>query len=208
MRSMISFIDIGGGFWPPAGEWLQEAGTVGGQIRLATSDRFWPSDMKHYRVPSLPIESFAGAIGDAVAKYIYPLVKCRIYTEPGRWLCNDAVHILVTVADKKGEDVIITDGGTNAVGWERFEVDYFPVINLTRPGLTEHECAIYGSLCTPHDIWGYSYFGDGIERGDLLLIPTQGAYTYCLRQHFIKPLPKFAELGSGKLFEHPEQGRV
>jgi diaminopimelate decarboxylase len=75
------------------------------------------------------------------------------------------------------------------VGWERYESDYFPVLNLSRPSLQEQPCHILGSLCTPHDVWGTSYFGAGIEPGDILMIPTQGAYTYSLRQHFIKPLP-------------------
>jgi diaminopimelate decarboxylase len=104
------------------------------------------------------------------------------------------MHILLTVIDKKADDLVITDGGTNAVGWERFETDYFPVINLTRPGPNENPCMIAGSLCTPHDIWGYGYWGEGIEPGDALLVPSQGAYTYSLRQHFIKPVPAVVRL--------------
>jgi len=34
--------------------------------------------------------------------------------------------------------------------------------------------------------------GEGIEPGDILMIPTQGAYTYSLRQNFIKPIPEVA----------------
>jgi diaminopimelate decarboxylase len=194
--SAIDFIDIGGGYWPTQGEWLQEAGTTEGRVRNAIESNEWPSDGRHYRLPSTPIEEFAAQIGSAIRTHIFPHVRCTIYTEPGRWLCNDTMHILLTVVDKKADDIVITDGGTNAIGWERFETDYFPVINLTRPSTEEHQCAVYGSLCTPHDIWGYSYFGDGIERGDILLIPTQGAYTYSLRQKFIKPLPKLVTVGS------------
>ena len=112
--------------------------------------------------------------------------------EPGRWICNDAMHLLMTVVDKKEEDLVITDAGTNTVGWERFENDYFPVINLSRPALVEKKCNVLGSLCTPHDVWGYAYWGEDIKVGDILMIPTQGAYTYSLRQNFIKPLPQVA----------------
>ena len=100
------------------------------------------------------------------------------------------MQLLFSVVDKKASDLVITDAGTNAVGWERFESDYFPVLNLTRPALRENPCTIVGSLCTPHDVWGYSYWGSGLEEGDVLLIPMQGAYTYSLRQEFIKPLPQ------------------
>jgi diaminopimelate decarboxylase len=68
------------------------------------------------------------------------------------------------------------------------------VLNLSRPALHENACVVMGSLCTPHDVWGYTYWGDGIEPGDRLLIPTQGAYTYSLRQHFIKALPAVVHL--------------
>ena len=46
------------------------------------------------------------------------------------------------------------------------ETDYFPVVNLTRPALEEKPCHILGSLCTPHDVWGYAYWGDDILPGE------------------------------------------
>ena len=186
-RSMIEFVDIGGGFWPSQGEWLQSDGTP-----KSSPDTIIPlpiHGIRHYKRPSTAIQDFADQIAQAVRTHLFPYVSCRICAEPGRWLCNDAMHLLLTVVDKKAKDLVITDAGTNAVGWERFETDYFPVINLSRPELKEHECYILGSLCTPHDVWGYAYWGKDIQPGDVLLIPTQGAYTYSLRQEFIKPLP-------------------
>lgn len=167
------FIDIGGGYWPPQGEWL-------------VSEKV----LTHYKIPGTPLEEFAERLEKAIREEFFPLSAPRICFEPGRWICNDAMHILVTVIDKKAHDLVITDAGTNAIGWERFETDYFPVLNLTRSSMEERPCHILGSLCTPHDVWGYAYFGKTIAEGDILMIPTQGAYTYSLRQHFIKPLPK------------------
>ncbi|MFX0198944.1 MAG: diaminopimelate decarboxylase family protein [Candidatus Hodarchaeota archaeon] len=187
-RREIEFIDIGGGYWPPQGEWLHAAGTPEGTLREALGDPVG-SDEDHYCLPATPIEEFAHQIGIEIHKHLFSLVPCRICLEPGRWICNDAMHLLITVVDKKAPDLVITDAGTNALGWERFETDYFPVLNLTRPSLKEKRCHILGSLCTPRDVWGHMYFGDGIEPGDILMIPTQGAYTYSLRQNFIKPLP-------------------
>ena len=194
-RELIKFIDIGGGYWPPQGEWLQWAGTSKGRLHQALLNTSFPST-EHYKLSSSSITTFATKIGAAVQRHVAPYVDCLFYAEPGRWLCNDAMHILLTVVDKKSEDLVITDGGTNIIGWERFETDYFPVINLSRPSKSEHKCFILGSLCTPHDVWGYGYFGKGIEPGDLLLIPNQGAYTYSLRQEFIKPLPDVVALYS------------
>ena len=192
-RELIKFIDIGGGYWPPQGEWLQWSGTPKGRLYQALLNSASPST-EHYKLPSAPISIFAEKIGAAIQRHVAPYVDCRFYAEPGRWLCNDAMHILLTVVDKKAEDLVITDGGTNIIGWERFETDYFPIINLSRPSKSEHKCFVLGSLCTPHDVWGYGYFGKGIEPGDRILVPNQGAYTYSLRQEFIKPLPEVVAL--------------
>ena len=190
----LEFLDIGGGYWPPRGEWLHFSATPQGRItQLALPDIRQPH---RYRYPAEPLEIFAREIGQALRQHIFPYVECEVFTEPGRWLVNDSMHILLTVVDKKAEDLVIVDGGTNIVGWERFETDYFPVINLSRPSLMERSCFIFGSLCTPHDVWGYAYFGDRIEPGDILMVPSQGAYTYSLRQTFIKPLAQVFPLQS------------
>jgi len=151
-----------------------------------------PDVSSRFCLESRLIDAFAQEIAASLKASLPKALNCRICLEPGRWLCHEAVHLLITVVDVKADDLVITDAGTNAVGWERFEQDYFPVINLTRPGVEEHPCAVLGSLCTPHDVWSYSYHGTTIRQGDLLLIPTQGAYTYSLRQNFIKPLPNVA----------------
>jgi diaminopimelate decarboxylase len=103
------------------------------------------------------------------------------------------MHILLKVIDKKDPKTVITDGGTNLLGWERPLTEYIPVINLTRPSLKERAVKVFGSLCTPHDIWGMSVFGDTVEEGDILLVPDQGAYTYSLRQSFIKPIARVVQ---------------
>jgi diaminopimelate decarboxylase len=187
-RQALTFIDIGGGYWPEQGEWLLPRATARGRL---LEDLGRPADpgRVHYCMPSMPIETFALEIAAAVRSHLTPIAPCRICLEPGRWICHDAMHLLISVVDKKAPDLVITDAGTNAVGWERFESDYFPVLNLTRPALEERPCHVLGSLCTPHDVWGTMYFGEAIEPGDILMIPTQGAYTYSLRQNFIKPLP-------------------
>lgn len=184
----LNFLDIGGGFWPKEGEWLHAAVTPAGRLRHWSEPEALPGT-DHRCYGALSVHDFAKGIRAALDREIYPTWKPRIYLEPGRWICHSGMHILLTVVDKKAADLVVTDGGTNIVGWERYEHDYFPVINLTRPSLREKTCLIAGSLCTPHDIWGYHYFGEDIEAGDKLLIPYQGAYTYSLRQNFIKSLP-------------------
>ncbi|MFH1837263.1 MAG: decarboxylase [Candidatus Omnitrophota bacterium] len=183
----IKFIDIGGGYWPVQGEWMQPSATPEGRLKQFIDPG--PEKMEHYCVPSAEIGEFSRCLSKALKENVLKHVDCTVYLEPGRWISHEAMHILVKVVDKKADDIIICDGGTNMIGWERYETDYFPVINLSQPSLDERSCMIFGSLCTPHDLWGYSYFGEDINPGDVLLIPTQGAYTYSLRQEFIKPIP-------------------
>lgn len=184
----LGFLDIGGGYWPSDGEWL------------LTEERPSPEDAislrGHRSLEAAPIDDFAREISRALHEQVFPLASPVVYAEPGRWIVNDAMHILIRVADRKADDLVIADAGTNIVGWERYETDYVPVINLSRPSLEERPCLIAGSLCTPHDVWGWSYFGDGIEPGDVLLLPRQGAYTWSLRQHFIKPAAEVVQLTS------------
>ncbi|MBU0571842.1 MAG: decarboxylase [Candidatus Omnitrophica bacterium] len=184
----INFIDIGGGYWPVQGEWIQPCATQEGRLKQCIEPGI-PEGMEHYGISSAPIGEFARRLAKALEEHVLKYVDCTIYLEPGRWISHEAMHILVKVVDKKAYDTVICDGGTNMIGWERYETDYFPVINLSQPSLDEHPCMIFGSLCTPHDLWGYSYFGSDIGPGDILLIPMQGAYTYSLRQEFIKPIP-------------------
>lgn len=192
-RRGIEFVDIGGGFWPPDGEWLHrpDGAPLGEAVLAAAVGR---ELLPHHARPAVPIEQFAAAIAETFTRVIRPHVDARLCAEPGRWLCHEGLHILFTVVDRKGPDLVITDAGTNAVGWERYEQDYFPVINLSRPDAAEHPCLVLGSLCTPHDVWGLAYCGSDIAPGDVLLLPCQGAYTYGLRQEFIKPLPRTAVL--------------
>ena len=187
----LEFIDLGGGYWPEHGEWLRSGGTEAGMLRnLLMPEK--PDTTSRYIMESTDIETFAGEIAAALRRSLPKQVACRFFIEPGRWLCHQNMHILMTVVDVKADDMIITDAGTGAVGWERYEHDYFPVINLSSPGSVEHQCGIFGPLCTPHDVWGYSCFGGRAGQGDVLLVPAQGAYTYSLRQEFIKPLPGIA----------------
>lgn len=197
LRQTLRFVDVGGGYWPEPGEWLQNAATPNGILQTALEEPH-TEPCEHYQRPASSIEEFARRITMALSAQIPSDVPFALCLEPGRWLCHEAMHMLLTVTDVKAPDVVITDGGTNAIGWERFEVDYFPVINLTHPGLQERECLVAGSLCTPHDLWGYSYFGEKMVEGDVLLVPYQGAYTYSLRQEFIKPLPNSAVLAESE----------
>ena len=196
-RASIKFLDLGGGFMPYKTEgihpWSTKQGAVINAIAKASNKQIDFSD-SYYFEKTATLEEYAKSISNAVNTYIAPNLSCDIFVEPGRILSSYAMHILLKVADVKSTKKIITDGGINIIGWEKFEEYYAPVLNLTHPSTTEIPCTIFGSLCTPDDIWGYSCFASKMETDDILLIPYQGAYTYTFRQEFIKSLPNVVKL--------------
>jgi len=203
----FKFLDIGGGFWPEQGEWLNPQNTLKGKLiqLLKPGARF---RSRHYYRKSSPLDHFASEIAAALSLQGPPLSDLEIWMEPGRWISTPAMHILLKVIDKKDSRTVITDGGINLLGWERPLTEFVPVINLTKPSLKEVPLKIFGSLCAPYDIWGTSVFGNGIDTGDILVIPDQGSYTYSLRQSFIKPLSKVIRYNGSFLEEVASRGKV
>jgi diaminopimelate decarboxylase len=114
----LHFLDIGGGFWPEQGEWLNPENTLRGKI-LQLLDSNYPFRRKHYLLGAKPLHDFAAQIASALLKQGPPLSLVEVWMEPGRWIANPAMHILLTVVDKKDARTVITDGGTNLLGWER-----------------------------------------------------------------------------------------
>ena len=188
-KKRIEFIDIGGGYWPEEGEWI--LADTAEEMKLNKQLLNQPCDpLDHRYLPATDISTYADALSAAFNEHILPYAGCRVFAEPGRFVAHGAIHMLLTVEDIKQPDIAITDGATNMLGWERYEMDYFPVINVSQISETEYPMMVLGSLCTPHDVWGYAYHGGGMSIGDLLIIPDQGAYTYSLRQNFIKEIPE------------------
>ena len=178
------FVDIGGGFYPEDDEaaypWV-----VNGQIAPAEGPPLdW--DMT-YQLPKVsPIESMANDVVGTFREAIRDVPE--LWVEPGRYIANPAVHVMLRVVDVKGNAVAITDGGTNLLGWERLELEHTPLINLTRPSAKQIRFTVYGSLCTPHDLWGYTCYAEDIRPGDILITPAHGSYVQTLAQRFIKPV--------------------
>jgi diaminopimelate decarboxylase len=187
------FIDIGGGYYPEDDEAVYPWMTPQNRLRalLEGKDPNQPPadwDMQYLLHPVQPIEDMAQDILKAVDQHLAPLGNPQIWLEPGRYIVNAAVHIFLQVRDIKGDDVAITDGGTNLLGWEKLESEHCPLINLTNPSKTQRKMRVYGSLCTPHDLWGFTCYAEKMEIDDILILPAQGSYVQTLSQRFIKPV--------------------
>lgn len=187
------FVDVGGGFYPQDDEAVYPWRTPSGRLRtlLGLAQDGPAADWDgQYLLPVVePIETIANTLLRAFVAHVDDgSQKVELWLEPGRYLANPAVTILLRVADVKSPDVVITDGGTNLLGWERLEEEHVPLINLTRPSPSQRLGRVYGSLCTPHDLWGYACYGADLRVGDILALPAQGSYVQTLQQAFIKPV--------------------
>ncbi|NUM25503.1 MAG: alanine racemase [Candidatus Buchananbacteria bacterium] len=192
-RSQIKFIDFGGGFETYQLEGYFPWTTSQGEVIKAAAEHFGrQADFKdkYYLTETVPLAGYAQAIAKSIKLHLDPIIKPKYYCEPGRAISTKSMHLILKVMDVKRSDLVILDGGVNMVGYELFEYFYYPVVNLTRPDTKELSCHLYGSLCTPYDLFGYYCYAKAIKEGDIIMIPNQGAYTYTLAQNFIKPIPE------------------
>ena len=215
------FLDIGGGFYPENQaiiNKIQDRGIVLDTIgaRLGDKNRVYKEanfDPYSFAVtPVEPLEDFAREISHAIEAYILPLNPgIEIFFEPGRFIATFATSILLSVLAVKKHCVIL-DGGINMLGDYKFtEYSFAPVVNLSRldSELSEsfsarvpiktHRTLLYGPLCDPNDLWGYTYYGSEIRKGDVLAVLNQGAYTFCTAWRFIKPIPPYICLSGDDL---------
>jgi diaminopimelate decarboxylase len=208
-RARIRFVDVGGGYKPDAIEGYFPKDHALGMLAAAVDEHF---DTKtQFELPwiqkeSVPLESYALTLREAVRKHLAPHVKCNIFTEPGRIVSTSSMHLVMRVADVKRKDAVILDGGIHMVGWERYLQIYAPVVNMTHPAKRERKVNLYGSLCDPEDTFGPLCYAAKMELGDVIVVPFQGAYTYGVAQNFIRAIPPVHKLAASRAdLPHREQ---
>lgn len=204
----LKFLDLGGGFYPERAGVLNQYSLKGDIIKAlkyhfagkskAPDFDFDPFSFALEKVE--PLEIFAEAVARALNEFVLPLNPAlRIWFEPGRFIAFHSTSILLEVMALK-DGCAIVNGGINLLGDYRFEEQFFaPIYNLSRPSTELKRCTIYGPLCDPYDLWGYSYFGDGLQEGDKLAVLHQGAYTFSCAWRFIRPVAPYVMLSAGEL---------
>jgi diaminopimelate decarboxylase len=197
----LEFFDIGGGFYPEDQANLHKGEDKGLLLdtladRCGNREEIYKScDFDPYAfaiTPVEPLETFAEEIARGLRESILPFNPgMSIFFEPGRFIVTSSTSILLQVTAVK-QDCVIVDGGINILGDYKFsEYAFAPVINLTRPSPRLRRQVIFGPLCDPGDLWGYSFYGEELRQGDVLAVLHQGAYTFSTAWRFIKPIPPY-----------------
>ncbi len=197
----IKFVDLGGGFLPyqTKGDNPWGASATADLIQKASEySAVKPKFLHHYYLTeAATLRQYAQGISQAIKKHFAFLPKLAWFAEPGRVIAQNAMHLVMRVADVKAADKIIMDGGVNIVGWEGLRYDYTPIIDLNHFSPKEKSCVVYGCLCMADDVWSYSAYAGKIAEGDVMVIPNFGAYSFTLAQEFIKDIPRVYSLTGG-----------
>jgi diaminopimelate decarboxylase len=201
-RARFTYVDMGGGIYPedllectyPWNAQLEQMHVPPAILEDIRNDRVQPRVIPHQITPMKDFAQTIGAIFRNEVRTAFP--HAELYAEPGRLLSNNSMHLLLSLIDKKENWMGITDGGTNMIGWEKYQYFYYsPVFNLTHfSAQREIPFFLYGSLCTPDDLWGYYLYCSDVQEGDTICLPYQGAYTYTLAQEFIKDIPEVIDI--------------
>ncbi len=213
----LRFFDIGGGFYPEDQAVLckgMDKGIMLDILRSRCDNEEELRKVPHFDPYSFnvtdvePLDSFAAEISRCLGTYITPLNPAiSIYLEPGRFIAAHSTTILLKVVSVKRHCVIV-DGGINMLGDYKFsEYAFSPVVNISRPSSKLIRRTLCGPLCDPDDLWGYSCYADELQKGDILAVLHQGAYTFSTAWRFIKPIPPYIAFSGGDYIVAKERER-
>lgn len=210
----LEFIDLGGGFYPEGQANLLKGEDQGVLLDLLASrhpneDLLPEIDPHAFLVTAVdPLPEFARQIEACANRVLFPLLpNVAIYFEPGRFLATHSTSLLMTVTATKG-DCVVVDGGIHMLGDYKFsEYAHAPILNLSRPSTHWRKRTIFGPLCDPHDLVGYSHYGEELQEGDVIAVLHQGAYSFSTAWRFIKPVPPYVAWDGEKLFVAKQRER-
>jgi len=179
MGVIINYIDLGGGFGceDASGIWMEE---------------------KDWAVP--PIDLYAEAVCSELSKSVSELGHSPLLiVEPGRFIIAPSVFLLTSVVAKKMRKErisLIVDAGVNILPsayYLRHKIE--PVKTSNKATILTD---IYGPLCSQFDVLRTDVEMPDLERGDILVVHTAGAYTISNSMQFSQPRPAVVLINDGQ----------
>ena len=124
----------------------------------------------------MPIDRFCKPISDALDNHFF---DTRLIAEPGRFLCADAVVLVTKVIGKSFRNgtqwYYMDDGLYGSFSGKVFDHADYPILS-ERTG-TLSKCVLAGPTCDSFDVISNDLALPELQIGDLLLVPSMGAYT-------------------------------
>jgi ornithine decarboxylase len=133
-----------------------------------------------YRSSVLPLDGYCRHLAGALDATFGDL-DIRIIAEPGRALCAEAVTLVTRVIGKSIRNgvrwYIVDDGVYGSFSGKLFDQADFPIVAEDADLRPRSPCVVAGPTCDSHDVVALDQELPHLEIGELLLVPTMGAYT-------------------------------
>jgi ornithine decarboxylase len=133
-----------------------------------------------YRTSVMPLGEYCCHLARALEATFGDL-NIRIIAEPGRGLCAEAVTLVTRVLGKSIRNglpwYIIDDGIYGSFSGKLFDHADFEIVAEAADLRPRSSCVVAGPTCDSHDVVALDQELPDLEIGELLLVPTMGAYT-------------------------------
>jgi ornithine decarboxylase len=115
-------------------------------------------------------------------------LSIRIIGEPGRGMCADTVSLITRVIGKSVRGgttwYIIDDGLYGSFSGQVFDHVEYPILAKNAGERPLIPCVVAGPTCDSSDVVAREQLLPELEIGELLLVPTMGAYTCASASNF------------------------
>lgn len=132
-----------------------------------------------YREDAPTIESFGGTIRRGLSETFGDL-DIRLIAEPGRGLCTECVSLVTKVIGKSSRWgmpwVYLDDGLYGSFSGKVFDHTDFPLLVENSENRQARPCVVAGPTCDSGDIVCRDQLLPDLEIGELVLVPSMGAY--------------------------------
>jgi ornithine decarboxylase len=133
-----------------------------------------------YREPILSMETYCQSLSHALEANFGDL-PIRVIAEPGRCLCAEAVTLVTSVIGKSVRGgrtwYIIDDGLYGSFSGKVYDHTDFQLMAENMDERALFPCVVAGPTCDSTDVVARDQDLPELDIGELLLVPTMGAYT-------------------------------
>ena len=133
-----------------------------------------------YRGGVLTLEAYCGMLNAAIED-IFGDISPRIIAEPGRGLVAESATLISTVVGKSMRNgtpwYFLDDGIYGSFSGKAFDHADFPLLVENAHRREVSACVVAGPTCDSGDVISRDQFLPDLEVGEIVLVPTMGAYS-------------------------------
>jgi ornithine decarboxylase len=145
-----------------------------------------------YREAVLSLDVYCRSLNQALEETFGDLINgerpIRVIAEPGRGLVADTMTLVTRVIGKSVRACvrwyIIDDGLYGSFSGQMFDHVEYPLIARNADDRTLFPCVVAGPTCDSSDVVARDQMLPDLDIGELMLVPTMGAYTCASASNF------------------------